>query len=160
MSGVNKVILIGRLGRDPEVRTANSGSRIVSFSLATSDTWRDKATGERKERTEWHNVVVFNEGLGKIAEQYCRKGQQLYVEGKLRMRTYTDRDGNERKATEVVLEQYNGELALLERSDRPAPDQNSYGTTKTRPTQDQRDDPRQTMGTQSASEFINDDIPF
>src|SRR5208283_229856 len=111
---VNKVILIGNLGKDPEVRRLNSGDQVVSFSLATSDTWRDKATGERKERTEWHNIVIFNENLGKIAEQYCKKGTKVYLEGQLQTREYTDRDGNQRKATEVVLQRFRGELTLLD----------------------------------------------
>ena len=91
---VNKVILVGNLGRDPEVRRTGAGDPMVSFSVATSDTWRDKATGERKERTEWHNIVIFNENLGKIAEQYCKKGTKVYLEGQLQTREYTDRDGN------------------------------------------------------------------
>ena len=111
---VNKVILVGNLGRDPEVRRTGAGDPIVSFSVATSDTWRDKATGERKERTEWHNIVIFNENLGKIAEQYCKKGTKVYLEGQLQTREYTDRDGNQRKATEVVLQRFRGELTLLD----------------------------------------------
>src|SRR5579875_2928838 len=115
MSGsVNKVILVGNLGRDPEVRRLNSGDSVVSFSVATTDSWRDKATGERKERTEWHNVVIYNENLGKIAEQYCKKGSKIYLEGQLQTREYTDRDGNQRRTTEVVLQRFRGELTLLD----------------------------------------------
>jgi len=115
MSGsVNKVILVGNLGRDPEVRRTNSGDAVVSFSLATSESWRDKASGERRERVEWHNVVIFNEGLCKIAEAYLRKGSKVYIEGQLQTRTFKDRDGNERKATEVVLQRYRGELTILD----------------------------------------------
>jgi single-strand DNA-binding protein len=115
MSGsVNKVILVGNLGRDPEVRRTGNGDPIVSFSVATAETWKDKATGERKERTEWHNVTIFNEALGKIAEQYCKKGSKVYLEGQLQTREYTDKDGNQRKATEVVLQRYRGELTLLD----------------------------------------------
>ena len=115
MSGsVNKVILVGNLGRDPEVRRTGNGDPIVSFSVATAETWKDKATGERKERTEWHNVTIFNEALGKIAEQYCKKGTKVYLEGQLQTREYTDKDGNQRKATEVVLQRYRGELTLLD----------------------------------------------
>src|SRR3954471_14493294 len=114
MSGsVNKVILIGNLGRDPEVRRLNSGDSVVSFSIATTESWRDKTTGERKERTEWHNVVIFNENLGKIAEQYCKKGSKVYIEGQLQTREYTDKDGNQRKATEIVLQRFRGELTIL-----------------------------------------------
>ena len=115
MSGsVNKVILIGNVGRDPEVRRTTNGDAIVSFSVATSETWRDKASGERKEKTEWHNVTIFNEQLGKIAEQYVKKGTKIYLEGQLQTREYTDKDGNQRKATDVVLQRYRGELTLLD----------------------------------------------
>lgn len=111
---VNKVILVGNLGRDPEVRTFPSGDRVVSFSLATTESWRDKATGERKDRTEWHNVQIFNENLGKVAEQYCRKGSKVYLEGQLQTREYTDKDGNQRKVTEVVVPRFRGEMTLLD----------------------------------------------
>ncbi len=111
---VNKVILVGNLGRDPEVRTLPSGDRVVSFSVATTESWRDKNSGERKDRTEWHNVSIFNENLGKIAEQYCRKGSKIYLEGQLQTREYTDKDGNQRKATDVVLQRFRGELTLLD----------------------------------------------
>lgn len=115
MSGsVNKVILVGNLGRDPEVRRINSGDQVVSFSLATTESWRDKATGERKDRTEWHNIVIWNENLGRIAEQYCKKGSKIYLEGQLQTREYQDKDGNQRKATEVVLQRFRGELTLLD----------------------------------------------
>ena len=111
---VNKVILIGRLGKDPAVRTMQSGDKVVSFGLATSETWRDKASGERKEKTEWHNVVIFNENLARVAEQYLKKGSSCYVEGQLQTRKYTDKDGNERQTTEVVLQRFRGELTLLD----------------------------------------------
>jgi single-strand DNA-binding protein len=111
---VNKVILVGNLGRDPEVRTFPSGDRVVSFSLATTESWRDKGTGERKDRTEWHNVQIFNENLGKVAEQYCRKGSKIYIEGQLQTREYTDKDGNQRKVTEVVVPRFRGEMTLLD----------------------------------------------
>ncbi len=128
MAGVNKVILVGNLGKDPESRSMNDGSKIVSFSLATSDTWRDKATGERKERTEWHKVVIFNENIGKIAEQYLRKGSKVYVEGALQTRKWTDKDGNEKYTTEVVLQRFRGELTLLDsRSDSGGSGGGDYG---------------------------------
>ena len=111
---VNKVILVGNLGRDPEVRTFPSGDRVVSFSVATTESWCDKNTGERKDRTEWHNVQIFNENLGKIAEQYCRKGSKVSLEGQLQTREYTDKDGNQRRSTEVVLQRFRGELTLLD----------------------------------------------
>lgn len=116
MSGsVNKVILIGRLGKDPDVRTMQSGDKVVSFGLATSESWRDKASGERKEKTEWHNVVIFNENLARVAEQYLKKGSSCYIEGQLQTRKYTDKDGNERQTTEVVLQRFRGELTLLDK---------------------------------------------
>ncbi len=111
---VNKVILIGNLGKDPKVSRLNSGDQVVSFSLATSESWRDKTTGERKEKTEWHNVVVFNENIGKFVEQYCKKGSKVYVEGQLQTRKWTDQSGVEKYTTEVVLQRFRGELTLLD----------------------------------------------
>jgi single-strand DNA-binding protein len=111
---VNKVILVGNVGRDPETRRMPSGDPVVNFSVATSDSWRDKATGERKEQTEWHNVVIFNENLAKVAEQYIRKGSKVYIEGQLKTRKYTDKDGQERSRTEVQLGKFRGELVLLD----------------------------------------------
>jgi single-strand DNA-binding protein len=111
---VNKVILIGNLGKDPEVRRLNSGDQVVNFTLATSENWRDKNSGERKEKTEWHNVVIFNENLGKVVEQYCKKGSKVYVEGQLQTRKWQDKDGNDRYTTEIVLQRFRGELTLLD----------------------------------------------
>ena len=111
---VNKVILVGNLGKDPEVRRLNSGDPVVSFSLATSESWRDKTSGERKERTEWHNIVIFNENLGKIAEQYCKKGSKVYIEGQLQTRKWQDQSGADRYTTEIVLTRFRGELTLLD----------------------------------------------
>lgn len=111
---VNKVILIGNLGKDPEVRRMTSGEPVVNLSVATSDTWRDKSSGERKERTEWHRVVIFNENLAKVAEQYLRKGSKVYLEGSLQTRKWTDKDGNEKYSTEVVLQRFRGELVMLD----------------------------------------------
>ncbi len=111
---VNKVILIGNLGKDPEVRRLPSGDQVVSFTVATSETWRDKTSGERKERTEWHNVSIFNENLGKIAEQYCKKGTKVYLEGQLQTRKWQDQSGNDRYTTEVVLQRVRGEQTLLD----------------------------------------------
>lgn len=110
---VNKVILIGRLGNDPEVRTAGNGTKIVSFSVATSDRWTDKHSGERQERTEWHRVVVFNEQIAGIAEKYLSKGSMVHLEGALKTRKWTDNGGVDRYNTEVVLAQYRGELTML-----------------------------------------------
>jgi single-strand DNA-binding protein len=111
---VNKVILIGNLGADPETRRLNSGDPVVNLRLACSESWRDKQTGERKERTEWVNVVIFNENLAKIAEQYLRKGSKVYVEGQLQTRKWQDQNGQDRYTTEVVLQRYRGELTLLD----------------------------------------------
>jgi single-strand DNA-binding protein len=111
---VNKVILIGNLGRDPEVRFSQDGTKIVNFSIATSERWKDKSTGERREKTEWHRVVLFNEHLAEIAEQYLRKGSKVYVEGALQTRKWTGNDGVEKYSTEVVLQRYRGELTMLD----------------------------------------------
>ena len=115
MSGsVNKVTLVGNLGRDPEVRAMQNGDKIVQLSIATSDRWKDKSSGEQRERTEWHRVVIFNDALGKIAEQYLKKGSTVYLEGQLQTRKWTDQQsGQEKYTTEVVLQRYKGELTLL-----------------------------------------------
>ena len=110
---VNKVILIGNLGRDPEVRSFPNGGKVVNLRIATSERWRDKATGENKERTEWHSVAIFNENLGRIAEQYLKKGSTVYIEGQLETRKWQDQSGQDRYSTEVVLRQFRGELTLL-----------------------------------------------
>ncbi|MFC3677394.1 single-stranded DNA-binding protein [Ferrovibrio xuzhouensis] len=111
---VNKVILVGNLGRDPEIRSMQSGEEIAQLSLATSETWRDKASGERKERTEWHRVVIFNENLVKVAKQFLKKGSKVYIEGALQTRKWTDKDGAEKYTTEVVLQRFRGELTMLD----------------------------------------------
>jgi single-strand DNA-binding protein len=111
---VNKVILVGNIGRDPEIRTTQDGMRVANMSLATSESWRDKNTGERKERTEWHRVVVFNERLVDVIEKYVRKGSKLYIEGALQTRKWTDNSGQERYTTEVVLQRFRGELTMLD----------------------------------------------
>src|SRR5690242_13657777 len=113
MSGVNKVILVGNLGKDPEVRRTQGGDAIVNFSVATSESWKDKNSGERKEKTEWHRVVIFNEHLAKVAESYCRKGTKVYLEGQLATRKWTDKDGIEKFSTEIVLNRFKGELQIL-----------------------------------------------
>ncbi|ELT50979.1 single-stranded DNA-binding protein [Brucella intermedia] len=110
---VNKVILVGYLGADPDVRQMNSGDTVVNMRIATSESWRDRQTGERKEKTEWHSVVIFNEGLAKIAEQYLKKGSKVYIEGQLQTRKWQDQNGNDRYTTEIVLKQYRGELVML-----------------------------------------------
>ena len=113
MAGVNKVILVGNLGKDPESQSFANGGSVVKFSLATSETWRDKATNERKEKTEWHNIVIYNEPLGKIATQYLKKGSTVYLEGAIQSRKFQDSSGNERTTTEIVLQRFRGELTLL-----------------------------------------------
>ncbi len=111
---LNKVTLIGNLGRDPEMRSTQDGSRIATFTVATSDTWRDRVSGERKERTEWHRIVIFNERLAEIAEKYLRKGSKIYLEGALQTRKWTDQGGQERTTTEIVLPKFRGELTMLD----------------------------------------------
>jgi len=111
---VNKVILVGNLGKDPEIRRTQDGRPIANLTIATSDTWRDKATGERKEKTEWHRVVIFNEGLCKVAEQYLKKGAKVYIEGALQTRKWTDQSGVEKYSTEVVLQGFNSTLTMLD----------------------------------------------
>jgi single-strand DNA-binding protein len=113
---VNKVILVGNLGKDPEIRRTQDGRPIANLSVATSETWRDKATGERKEKTEWHRVVIFNEGLCKVAEQYLKKGAKVYIEGQLQTRKWTDQSGVEKYSTEVVLQGFNSTLTMLDGS--------------------------------------------
>jgi single-strand DNA-binding protein len=111
---VNKVILVGNLGRDPEIKQMPSGSSIANLSVATSESWRDKASGERKEKTEWHRVVVFSEGLVRIVEQYLKKGSKVYIEGQLETRKWQDKDGNDKYSTEVVLRNFNSTLTMLD----------------------------------------------
>jgi len=159
MSGsINKVTLLGHLGRDPEIRHTQSGDPIANFSIATSESWTDKSSGERKERTDWHNVVVFNDGLAGIVEKYLRKGSKVYVEGRLQTREYQDKDGQRRFTTEVVLQKFRGEIILLDsQSNRPPPasDPDAYGATTGR---------GQTSSGQHSSMKdrapIDDDIPF
>src|SRR4051812_39973334 len=111
---VNKVILIGNLGRDPEVRSTQDGRKIVNLNVATSESWKDKTSGERREKTEWHRVVIFNERLGEVAERFLKKGSKVYLEGALQTRKYTDQGGQEKYSTEIVLQQFRGELTLLD----------------------------------------------
>lgn len=136
---VNRVILVGNLGADPEIRTTTSGDRTCNLRLATSETWRDKTSGERKEKSEWHRIVIWNENLVKVAESYLRKGSKVYVEGSLQTRKWTDKDGGEKYSTEIVLQKFRGELTLLdskEKSDsyespaRGAPDDDGFGDSE------------------------------
>jgi single-strand DNA-binding protein len=125
---VNKVILIGNLGRDPEVRTMQDGRKVVNLTIATGESWRDRTTGERKERTEWHRVVIFNDRLGDVAERFLKKGAKVYLEGQLQTRKWTDQSGQEKYTTEVVLQQYRGELTMLDgRGDGGGGSEGGYG---------------------------------
>jgi single-strand DNA-binding protein len=162
---VNKVILIGNLGKDPKVSRLNSGDQVVSFSLATSETWRDKQSGERKEKTEWHNIVVFNENIGKVVEQYCKKGTKVYLEGQLQTRKWTDQSGVEKYTTEVVLQKFRGELTLLD--SRGAGERNeSFGGGEARPStgasfgRSSPVDKRPALASSGGGADIDDDIPF
>jgi single-strand DNA-binding protein len=141
MSGsVNKVILIGNLGQDPEVKTLTNGMKPVRLSVATSEHWKDKTTGEKKERTEWNRVVIMNEQLGEIAEKYLKKGSKVYLEGQLQTRKWMDKDNKEHVVTEVLIPRFNGRLVLLD--NRVTPDANSVSQKKTN------------------DDYIDDDIPF
>jgi single-strand DNA-binding protein len=155
---VNKVILVGNLGADPEVRSLPSGSKVVNLSVATSDSWRDKNTGERKERTEWHRVVIFSEGLVRIAEQYLRKGSKVYLEGSLQTRKWQDQSGQDKYTTEVVLQGFNSTLTMLDgRNDGEGAGQGfSSPRSESRPSEGRR--PSATPAFQSGG--MDDDIPF
>ena len=159
---VNKVILIGNLGADPEIRRTQDGRPIANLRVATSDSWRDKATGERKEKTEWHRVVIFSEGLCKIAEQYLKKGSKVYLEGQLQTRKWTDKDNIERYSTEVVLQNFNSQLTMLDR----AGDRSGSGTEETENngfgSQGATAARKPAMATAAGAkrDDMNDDIPF
>ncbi len=154
MSGsVNKVTLVGNLGRDPEIRAMQNGDKIVQLSVATSDRWKDKNSGEQRERTEWHRVVIFNDALGKIAEQYLKKGSTVYLEGQLQTRKWTDQQsGQEKYTTEVVLQRYRGELTLL--GSRPE-NQISHDQQN-----DQIDQSNQVSMSDNIASDLDDEIPF
>ena len=154
MSGsVNKVTLVGNLGRDPEVRAMQNGDKIVQLSIATSDRWKDKSSGEQRERTEWHRVVIFNDALGKIAEQYLKKGSTVYLEGQLQTRKWTDQQsGQEKYTTEVVLQRYRGELTLLgSRSENQLTNDRQN---------DQIDQSNQVSMSDDIASDLDDEIPF
>lgn len=136
MSSVNKVILVGNLGRDPEVRTFQNGGKVCNLSIATSETWKDKNTGERKERTEWHSVAIMSEPIVRIAEQYLRKGSKVYIEGQLQTRKWQDQTGADRYSTEVVLKPYKGELTLLDGPRRDEPEEGMYSDRGPAPADD------------------------
>ena len=159
---VNKVILVGNLGKDPEVRRMQNGNPVVNLTVATSDTWRDKGTGERKEKTEWHRVVIFNEGLCKVAEQYLKKGAKVYLEGQLQTRKWQDKDGKDRYSTEVVLQNFNSTLTMLDGkssgggsfgAEEGGGDFGSSGPSRSAP-------PRRVAAGGGRNDDMNDDIPF
>ena len=157
MSGsVNKVILVGNLGRDPEVRNAQSGAKIVNLTVATSESWNDRTSGERKERTEWHRVVIFNERLADVAERFLRKGRKVYLEGQLQTRKWTDQSGEDRYTTEIVLDRFRGELTLLDNAQSYS-DESRYGLDD-RPSRNAP--PRQPQGGGNSSPDLDDEIPF
>lgn len=144
---VNKVILVGNLGADPEIRRLNSGDPVVNLRIATSESWRDKNSGERKEKTEWHSVVIFNDNLAKVAEQYLKKGMKVYIEGQLQTRKWQDQQGQDRYSTEIVLQKFRGDLQRLdphEADAKPAQRQQSYA--------------EQSGG--NLSRDLDDDLPF
>lgn len=154
MSGaVNKVILVGNLGADPEIRRLNSGEPVANLRIATSESWKDRQSGERKDKTEWHSVVIFNENLAKVAEQYLKKGAKVYLEGQLQTRKWTDQQGNDKYTTEIVLQKFRGELQML--------DSRNEGQQSGQQRQSQQSS--QSYGQQSAgygSGFDDEDIPF
>jgi single-strand DNA-binding protein len=161
---VNKVILLGNLGRDPEVRRTNAGAPVVNLRIATSDSWRDKNTGERQERTEWHNVVIFNENLARVAEQYLKKGSKVYVEGQLQTRKWQDQSGQDRYTTEVVINRFRGELTLLDRAGDTvvaAPNGDDFGRSgPLDPGRETRPAGRVPATAGSLAEDLDDEIPF
>ncbi|MEW6121603.1 MAG: single-stranded DNA-binding protein [Pseudomonadota bacterium] len=149
---VNKVILVGHLGRDPEIRTFQNGGRMANLRLATSEKWRDKTTGERRERTDWHTVVVFNDNLVGVVERFLKKGSHVYVEGQLETRKNTGTDGQDRYFTEVVLRPYRGEITLLDKVDT--------GRTGTPDDYNRADAPRSPAGSATSHQDMDDEIPF
>jgi single-strand DNA-binding protein len=158
---VNKVILVGNLGRDPESRTMQSGGKVVSFSIATSESWSDKASGERKEKTQWHRIAIFNEKLGEIAERYLKKGSKVYLEGSLETRKYTDKDGMERETTEVVLARFRGELTMLSGAGGEGGGEGGYSRPSAAPAR-QNAAPARSSGPswEAPSSDLDDEIPF
>lgn len=157
---VNKVILVGHLGADPEVRRLNSGDQVANMRIATSESWRDRQTGERKDRTEWHSIVIFNENLVKVAEQYLKKGAKVYLEGALQTRKWQDQNGNDRYTTEIVLQKFRGELQML---DRRGDDNNSRQDDRSSNTSNgysEQSGSMQNYDSHNYSRDLDDEIPF
>jgi len=159
---VNKVILVGNLGADPEIRRLNSGDPVVNMRIATSETWRDRQSGERRERTEWHNVVIFNDNLAKVAEQYLKKGAKVYIEGQLQTRKWTDQNGQDRYTTEVVLQKFRGEMQMLDTRGQGGDNQVGYsGGGGSRGSDFGQSGPADTGGGSGGySQSLDDEIPF
>ncbi|WP_404933096.1 single-stranded DNA-binding protein [Nitratireductor sp. L15S-10] len=164
---VNKVILVGNLGADPEIRRLNSGDPVVNMRIATSETWRDRQSGERRERTEWHNVVIFNDNLAKVAEQYLKKGAKVYIEGQLQTRKWTDQNGQERYTTEVVLQKFRGELQMLDTRGQGGDNQVGYSGGGSRGSDFGQSGPADSSGGGGGggggggySQNLDDEIPF
>lgn len=159
---VNKVILVGNLGRDPEIRFMNDGTKLAQLSVATSESWKDRQTGERKDRTEWHRVVIFNDALANVAEQYCKKGSKVYVEGQLQTRKWQGQDGRDNYTTEVVLTRFRGELTLLD--SRNAQEggnyeaSQSYGQSSSASAEPKWESPASQVS--NPSDDLDDEIPF
>ncbi|MBR1601040.1 MAG: single-stranded DNA-binding protein [Alphaproteobacteria bacterium] len=151
---INKVILVGNLGADPVVSNTTSGAKVVNLRLATSDSWKDKATGERKERTEWHRIVIFNSALADTAERYLRKGSKVYIEGQLQTRTWKDNNGNDRYTTEVVLQNYSGTLMMLDARNSDAGSMEANDVFSSSPSAGWDN------STETTPSDLDDDIPF
>lgn len=168
----NRAILFGNCGRDPETKTLNSGDKVATFSLATSESWKDKNTGERKETTDWHTIVVFNQNLIPVIEQYVKKGTKLSIEGQIKTRKWTANDGSDRYTTEIVIPRFGGHLGLEGQPRGVERDEHGYGSTRDRPSTGsgsrregaaRQDDPRMGMGDPGPSRLadqLDDDIPF
>ncbi|QOD38678.1 single-stranded DNA-binding protein [Candidatus Wolbachia massiliensis] len=152
---VNKVILVGNLGKDPEIRTMQNGKEMASFPIATSESWTDKFSGVRSEKTEWHNIVIFSEGLVRIVKEFTRKGSKVYIEGSLRTRKWTDQNGSERYVTEVVLQNFNGTLTLLD--SRPSSD---YKPNEYKQSEPEQKSQYESFDSEVKEELIDDEIPF
>ena len=155
---VNKVILVGNLGADPDVRAMQSGSKLANLSVATSESWKDRNTGERKEKTEWHRVVVFNEGIVKLCENYLRKGSKVYIEGQLETRKWQDQSGQDKYSTEIVLRPFRGELTMLD--GRSSGDDNQQGYSNNNFSQSNNNQAAPASQVQTQVDTLEDDIPF
>lgn len=159
---VNKVILIGNLGRDPEVRSMSNGGKVVNLNIATSESWNDRQSGQRQERTEWHRVVIFNENLGQVAEKYLKKGSKVYVEGSLQTRKWTDQSGAEKYTTEIVLQRFRGELTMLDGPRQGGEGGGDFGGGNSYGGGSQQGGGNRSSGgwDAPASSALDDDIPF